>query len=374
MKLLMISGDRGVVSGKRGAFWNTLELLSESFERIDIVCPRSVAANPLLQPFPNVFLHPSPWPLILQPIWILRKGKELISAHGHDTMTVHEYPPFFNGLGAMCLSKRTCIPYALEFHHGEPLRMSLRGRLERLWLRLFAAFDADCAVRVRVVNKAAGDTLVRWGVPREKIRVVSSLYIDLTVFRPDPSVTKRFDVAFMSRFVKGKGFPELIDVMGEIPHAILLAIGDGPELDHFQSMVRSKGLADRVTFTGWVSPPSELARTVQSARVFVMNSWSEGNPRSAIEAMACGIPVIATRVGVMPDVIEETESGMLISADRTALLRSLRSLLGDPGLQVRLSQRAPGAVSRFEKGKMMGEYAAFLRSFAKSSKVPDTLQ
>ena len=81
-KLLMITGRGSAIdlaSGEKGAFYNTLEEFHKYWERIDIIIPRA-GGSPVespLAPFDNVFLHPSPWPLIFQSFWILKKGREI---------------------------------------------------------------------------------------------------------------------------------------------------------------------------------------------------------------------------------------------------------------------------------------------------------
>ena len=76
LKILMISGDRALAEGRRGAFYNTLEEFHKYWDRVDIICPKSTANRqpPTINLFGNVFVHPSPWPLIFQPFWILKEG------------------------------------------------------------------------------------------------------------------------------------------------------------------------------------------------------------------------------------------------------------------------------------------------------------
>ncbi len=367
MNLLMISGERGIVAGKKTPFWYTLSLLREHFTRIDVICPRTTSASPVLQPFENVCFHPSPWPLWLQPLWIKRKGEELHQQHHFDAMTVLEYPPFYNGIGAKLLFQKTHIPYAIEFHHGEPVRLSLRGKMERMLLRRFAAFDARDASLVRVVNPAVGETLMQWGVPRHKTKVVSSLYLDLQSFKSDPNIMKQYDVVFCSRLVAGKGFSELIEALRAIPQATLLVIGDGPKRASFASLVRDSGMSEQVTFKGWISSNTELANTLQTARMLVMNSWSEGNPRVAAEAMACGMPVIATKVGLMPQLIVSGENGLLIGLSVKELGDALQLLLQNAALRERMSHAAPAAVAAFGNSEGIATYATFLRSLSSSA-------
>ncbi|MFA6039743.1 MAG: glycosyltransferase family 4 protein [Candidatus Peribacteraceae bacterium] len=368
----MISGDRSLSQGKKSAFWYTLEILREHFERIDIICPRSVGRPITLAPFPHTFLHPSPWSLLLQPRWILRKGRELIGLYGHDAMTVHEYPPFYNGVGALLLHRATRVPYALEIHHvvGYPAPSSPAEWAGRILSRLFLPLDTRSAAAVRVVSGEARSLLNRWGVPREKVHLVPSFYIETALWRPDPRVAKRYDLAFCGRLVANKGLPELLSVLRSLPGVSLLVVGDGPLRRACERRVQAWGLSSRVTFTGWLPSQEDVARALQSARVFIMNSRSEGGPRVALEAMAAGLPVVATRVGVMPDVIRDasaslstgSENGFLVSMEPQSLIRAINLLLKDPSLCGRVGAEAAKIGERFERKAALEQYAKFLQS------------
>ncbi|MEK7218163.1 MAG: glycosyltransferase family 4 protein [Patescibacteria group bacterium] len=368
----MISGDRSLSQGKKSAFWYTLEILREHFERIDVICPHAAARPVTLAPFPHTFLHPSPWPLPLQPRWIVRKGRELAGLYGHDAMTVHEYPPFYNGLGALRLHRATDVPYALEVHHvvGYPRPSSPAEWAGRFLSRLFLPLEARSAAAVRVVSGEARSLLHRWGVPREKLRLVPSFYIETSLWRPDPRVTKRYDLAFCGRLVANKGLVELLRALRSLPGVSLLVVGDGPLRADCERRVRAWGLSARVTFAGWLPAQEDVARALQSARVFVMNSRSEGGPRVALEAMAAGLPVIATRVGVMPDVIRDGESGSLIAMEASSLTDAIRLLLKDPSLCGRLGEEAAKVGRTFERRAALERYAAFLQSLTPRPPLP----
>ncbi len=368
MNLLMISGDRSLSQGKRGAFWYTLDVLREHFDRIDIICPRVSSASSATEPFSNVFLHPSPWPLLFQSRWIVRKGKELIREHHHQTMTVHEFPPFYNGWGAWRLSRKTKIPYALEIHHivGFPEAASFAEGIGYALSLLFLPFDARRATTVRTVNATVRDVLSRWGIPRHKIQIVPSLYIDTTIWKPDPFADKKFDLVCCGRMVENKGLIELLEALAEIPTASLLLIGDGPLRKELERHVQQLGLSSRVTFAGWMPSQEDVARAVRSARVFVMNSRSEGGPRVVAEAMAAGMPVIATNVGVVPDIINNRENGMVVPMERLELVGAIRALLADPSLQQKIGIEAAKIGERFERRKRIGVYAEFLQSLSSS--------
>ncbi len=397
MKLLMISGDRSVPRGKKGAFWNTLRGFSKEWERIDVICPAapelrvascelresrdptSQARHP--QPdirhfsddgiqvspdFPNVFFHPCPRGLWYQPRWILRCGSDLVRRHAHGVMTVHEYPPFYNGLGAFLLHRRMGVPYCLEIHHvvGDPVPSSLGERVGRLLTRLLIRADASHARAVRTVNEGVRSRLVSWGVPGDKVRVVPSFYLDPATFVARPGAGKTFDVAFCARLVANKGLPETLEALRLLPGRTLLVLGDGPLLEAARRAADAPELSGRVTFRGWVADQSALMEELRSARVFVMNSRSEGGPRVALEAMACGLPVVATRVGVMSDVIVDGANGLLTDGTPGDLAAKLSLLLERPELAARIGDEARRVLDRFDGSALLAGYASFLRGLA----------
>ncbi len=375
MKLLMISGDRSVLQGKKGAFWYMLEEFSKHWKRIDVIHPRSQIPNrksqiysnfqaPISQTvFGNVHFHPSPRGLWYQPWWILRTGRELIAEHRHEVMTVHEYPPFYNGLGARWLHQKTRIPYALEIHHvvGFPRAATLSEWIGRVLSRLFLVWDAKSAARVRTVNASVKECLTAFGIPASNIHVVPSFYLDAQILRPLPGVPKQYDLVFSGRLVPNKGLRTVLDALALLPGVSLLVLGDGPERSACERHARTLGIADRVAFHGWVPDQEALVCMLQSAKVLVMNSLSEGGPRVVLEAMACGMPVIATRVGVMPEVIHDGENGVFTSGEPGDLATKVRGLLDDSSLRDSLGKHAQEVIGRFERKSLIKAYAEFLQ-------------
>lgn len=367
MRLLMISGDRSILQGKKGAFWYTLEGLSKYWERIDIIVPhcRSYRLSLIAdRSFPNVFFHPSLRGLWYQPWWILQKGSELIEAHHHDVMTVHSYPPFYNDLGAKWLHQSTNIPFVLEVHHvvGWPVAADVRERIGFMLSHFFLPRIARKAAAVRCVSKGTAEMLQSWGAARTEI--VPSFYLDRTLLQPDPTIVKQYDVVACARLVANKGMSELFEALAGIPDATALIIGDGPLRSTLEAKARTLGIADRVTFSGWMATNAEVYRAMQSGKIFVMNSKSEGGPRSALEAMALGLPVIATKVGVMPEVIDDGRNGFFTTGEGADLAAVLQKLLHDEPLRIRSGNAARAILDRFERKALITVYADFLKSVA----------
>lgn len=367
MNLLMISGDRSMLAGKQGAFWYTLEALSREWERIDVICPRVAGAPEAASFFGNVHFHPSPYPLWRQHRWIMTRGLQLTALYRYAVMTVHEYPPFYNGIGAKHLSEESGIPYVLEVHHlvGYPTAASATERIGRMLSRLYLPRAIRSANAARVVSKATAETLIAWGAPQEKIRVVPSFYLDRALIESlgdRPPV--QYDVAFCGRLVANKGVPQLLKALAALPRATLIVIGDGPERNRLEALAKSLNIAHRVEFRGWLPTQRDVLRAIRSAKMLVMNSSSEGGPRVPLEAMAAGMPVIVTKVGVMPDVIVDGMNGLFTDGSPGDLAIKIERLIRHDDLRRALSAEAVHILDRFERSHLIGQYARFLQSFA----------
>jgi glycosyltransferase involved in cell wall biosynthesis len=104
--------------------------------------------------------------------------------------------------------------------------------------------------------------------------------------------------------------------------------GGGPCQEGLKRLAADLGVVDRITFTDELR---DVAAVLARARMFVLPSLSEGTPLTVLEAMACGLPVVATRVGGIPDVVIEGETGLLVpAADPPALAEAVLSLWRDP--------------------------------------------
>ncbi len=364
----MVSGDRSLAEGKRGAFYNTLEEFHKYWDRIDIICPRTT--NYKLQTtnlFGNVFIHPSPWPLWLQQFWILKKGKQIYKEQKFNLMTVHEYPPFYNGIGARLLWNKIKVPYVLEIMHipGYPKAASAREEIYKTLLRFFIKADSLKAKAVRVINKnQTPGFLIKAGVAREKLIYIPAFYIDLDIFRP-MNVEKKYDLVFAARLEKNKGILNLIEAIRIIkkqkPDIKLLIIGSGPELGRIKLLVTHYKLQTNIIFSGWLETLEDVARAYNSADIFINPSLNEGGPRVALEAMACGLPVITTKVGLMRDIINDRENGLFSGWEPAELAEKIIRLHNDSGLQSEFSTAGRELVKQFEKKAAVRNYAEKLK-------------
>jgi glycogen(starch) synthase len=154
------------------------------------------------------------------------------------------------------------------------------------------------------------------------------------------------------RVVYDKGFDlavdALADLVGARPDIRLVIAGDGPELEAIRQRAAALGLAEHVELHGWVSP-DEMHRLVERASVVLVPSRLEGFGLVALEAALAARPVVAARVGGLPEVVADGETGLLVApSDAAALARAAGRLLADPSAAQRLGRAARSrAVQQF---------------------------
>ena len=287
-----------MAAGKHGAFYSTLEEFHKHWERIDIICPK-VEDQKVKEVFGNVFIHASPRSLIFQPVWILKKGQQLFLKDKFDIITCHDYPPFYNGLGARLLWWKIKVPYVLEVMHipGYPRGASIKEYIYRILTKVFIVWDAKKAKAVRVINQTETPKfLIQARVSKEKIVYIPAFYIDLNIFKQNDAV-KKYDLIFVGRLEKNKGLPLLLEIAKKTDLKIMI-VGDGPLMKFCKSQ-------NKVLMHGFAKDSAEVAKLINESRALIMLSYNEGGPRVVLESLACGVPVIATRVGIVSDVINQ---------------------------------------------------------------------
>ncbi len=150
-------------------------------------------------------------------------------------------------------------------------------------------------------------------------------------------------IVFLGRMEQGKGVFDLLEAVSAlrpaVPDVRLVCAGDGERFAVARYAERL-GIADAVKFTGWVGPSGKRA-LLESAAVFALPSYDAGLPVSLLEAMAAGVPVVASAVGGIPEVVADGVSGYLVApGDKATLERLLRRLLTERGLGARIGAAA----------------------------------
>jgi glycosyltransferase involved in cell wall biosynthesis len=163
--------------------------------------------------------------------------------------------------------------------------------------------------------------------------------VDLQRFRPtagpDSSGVTAVWVGLMKQV---KRVDELVRLVADVPGLELQLVGSGPIRDQVAATVRHLEASDRISLSGFHADP---AGALAAADVFVLPSAAEAFPLALLQAMASGLPVVATRVGGVPDLVREGIDGFLIDADDWPAFRAaLARLTGDAGLRATMGRAA----------------------------------
>jgi glycosyltransferase involved in cell wall biosynthesis len=175
-----------------------------------------------------------------------------------------------------------------------------------------------------------------------------------------------FLVSYIGRFSQEKAphrFLDLAEAMSGFSDTTFLMIGNGPEFESVRARVARRGLADRVVMPSFVD---DIRPYLRATDVLVIPSLIEGVPIILLEAMAMGVPVVASRVGGIPDVVRDGETGFLVDPyDPKTLVERVTQLHTDPDLHRRISEAARTyALRHCGVAEMLRAYEEALESLA----------
>jgi glycosyltransferase involved in cell wall biosynthesis len=206
------------------------------------------------------------------------------------------------------------------------------------------------AKRIIARHKDLKVWLEKKGCESSKIEVIP-VCINTGIYRPGKRESHtNCRILFVGRLVPIKGIKLLIDafldLIKEVKHAELLVIGDGPLRTELETMLTKLKIKNRVKLLGSL-PRSKILEYYQSSDIFALPSFYESFGIVNLEAMSCGLPVISTFVGGIPEVVKDGYSGFLIEPGNKFLLKEyLIKLISDDGLREKIGYQARQHVVR----------------------------
>jgi glycosyltransferase involved in cell wall biosynthesis len=209
-------------------------------------------------------------------------------------------------------------------------RQSLHWEMVK-WLRSATTRRAD---RIITPSRHLVHIISQWGIPTGKIKTVYNALDGL----PEPSreLLPPFSgstLIIVARLIRLKHIDALIEWISGRRDLRLIVVGDGPERSNLESLANRGAAAERVIFTGSISRPQVLAH-LKSSDLFVLNSSHEGLPHVMLEAFAIGIPVVATSVGGIVEVVESEYNGILVPPGKMEVMaKAIDRVLSKPGLR-----------------------------------------
>jgi glycosyltransferase involved in cell wall biosynthesis len=223
------------------------------------------------------------------------------------------------------------------------------------------------------VGKEIFDTYQKNGNPvyETAVSLVSERDVTSTVARQIPKNLKEIKLLSVGRLDPEKGVIYLVQAMEGLVasgtrNIILQLVGIGTEEESLRQEVSRRGLDGKVSFLGYVKHDGHLLDLYRESDVFILPSLTEGWPQSLLEAMACGIPVVATRVGGIPQMVADGENGLLIDpASPEAICDAVTRLVDDFRLRIRLIERGLSTVRKHtlgaERDRIINRVEEFLR-------------
>jgi colanic acid/amylovoran biosynthesis glycosyltransferase len=283
-----------------------------------------------------------------RPITIYRsEARRLASVlRDHDARLLHV---FFGHIGVHLLPwlRMRSLPSIVSFHGADAqvgLDQPAHLRATREMLSL--------ATLILARSESLAARLVALGCPAEKIRIhrtglpLEQIPTSLRV----PPTDGAWHLVQASRLIAKKGLPTTLKAFArfaqDLPKARLTIAGEGPMLEQLRTQAAGLGVSERVHFAGFLSQP-ELLKLYGTAHIFVHPSElgpdgdQEGVPNSMLEAMATGLPIVATRHGGIPEAVDDGVAGSLVAErDDLALANAMSRLASTGGLLQEFSAKA----------------------------------
>ncbi|HEX5132894.1 MAG TPA: glycosyltransferase [Candidatus Krumholzibacteria bacterium] len=287
---------------------------------IPVVYPRWPAIPLLARP-----LHPRLLAAALAPA-----ARTIIDEHGADVILSYFAYPY--GVAALATARHHRLPAVVSCRGSDINRMARAGMQRR---RIAAALCASS--RVIAVSRALAEQIEALGVNPARLHVVPN-GIDTQRFAPADRGAARRElgrdenrtlVACVSRLSPEKGIDVLLGAWPLLARTDidLVLLGDGPERRRLEALAASLGISERVHFAG-ATPHAVIPRWLAASDVAVLPSRMEGYPNAVVEALACGRPVVASRVGGVPEIIGGDELGVLVPpGDAAELAAGLNAAL-----------------------------------------------
>ncbi len=334
--------------------------------------------DPLRFPFPDIELIPQPRVNLLRHGWlkfvkreppIVYRGEyqmlaSLLEKRGADLMHIYFGHTGVHLLPFVEVWNKPCI---VSFHGADVASKADIVDYERKLRRMF-----EVVPLVLARSQSLADRLVQLGCPPEKLRInrTGVPLNDFPFVEREPPPEGRWRLLQACRLISKKGVSTSIRAFAilqrQFPKAKLTIAGKGPLQPRLEALATQLGVSDKVRFCGFLSQ-NELFDLYASAHLFLHPSETssdqdqEGVPNAILEAMATGLPVVATRHGGIPEAVQHGRTGLLVEeGDFVSLADAIASVLRSPDTLRQMRLRASESVARnFEQGEQIRQLESY---------------
>lgn len=306
--------------------------------------------------------------------WLLRTFRVLVS-RGKSYNIVHAHYVFPTGMLALMFKKLLKTPYVVTAHGGDIDRMAKKNARIRGWTRSIL-LHADHVIAVGEALRH--DIIQDFDVPAERVTVMS-MGVNRRIFQPVPKEEARAGlgipsdekpIVFVGNFIREKGVLDLIEAFSllekEETAVKLYMIGARRSqafTEEAENLIKERGIRN-IQFLDPVSQP-ELARWMAAAELFVLPSHMEGFGLVAVEAMACGTPVVGANVGGLSFLLADGSGVLAEPHNPVSLYESMAAILQDEALRERLLESGFRKAGENDEEKLMDKLEEIYGRIAK---------
>lgn len=315
----------------------------ESLNNIDVYHPRYFS-------IPAIGKYFAPLAMAVSGYRMLRRLQS--SGFQFDLIDAHYFYP--DGVAAVLLGRWLHTPVVITAR-GSDINLFPEYRIPRKYIE----WAVQRASMIIAVSNPLKTRLIALGAEPARVRVLRN-GVDLGTFKPversdlrDRLGIKGKMLLAVGNLVKLKGIDLIITALSSLPDCTLVVVGEGEERSFLERLCSIHTIGGRVIFAGNM-PQQKLREYYSAADILVLASSSEGWPNVLLEAIACGTPVVATRVGGTPEIVTSACAGLLVD-DRTPeeLSRAIRKLLDELPDATRVRKHAEafdwGVISRQQR-------------------------
>jgi glycosyltransferase involved in cell wall biosynthesis len=257
---------------------------------------------------------------------------------------IHAHTLMPDGFAGILVRKKIGIPLIVTIHGSDLLIYPYRNKLIFSHsLKVLKKASRFITVSYQLKNKCYNE----FNVSEKKIKVIPNGYDHKTFnFKPKKKVNDQLVILFVGNIIKAKGIFDLLDaikIIRKLDQNIYqkiswVIVGKGADMEEFKKRLNTFNIINDIKVVGQV-PHEKISKYMKNADFVILPSWSEGLPATLVEAMGCGLPIIATKVGGIPEIINK-DIGILV----------------DPKNPEELAKGIINAISKDWNRKLISEY------------------
>lgn len=238
-------------------------------------------------------------------------------------------------LTKLLYKKKLIVRCGYEWLRNERSKNTSRWRLKIIYV--FEKIAYKCANKI-IITSFDNKLFIQnnFEISPNRIKVIPN-YINVGLFKPSEGVLKeRNRICYVGRLVNHKNLSNLIKAFSKLPKKIII-FGGGELKQELENLAKS--VKANVEFKGNISN-KDLPKELNKSEVFILPSFFEGNPKTLLEAMSCGLPCIGTNVEGIKEIVKHKENGYLCKTNAESIREAILEVLGDKSLKEKIGANA----------------------------------